>query len=138
MRKRADSGASRDRDGSFRQCLGVSSPVARHGWTDQKGGGGGRALRSDDDQGGDQFAGSDEGGAIANLSRMPQERRLDALRLSRYGRIRAQNTTFRLGPDDHARLAEAARLYGMRPNVLARVVTVRGVDRALREAASAR
>jgi hypothetical protein len=45
-----------------------------------------------------------------------------------------RQVNFRLGEGEHARLAEAARLFGMRPNVLARVLTVRGVDRALREA----
>ena len=45
-----------------------------------------------------------------------------------------RQVNFRLGDDEHARLLEAARLFGMRPNVLARVLTVRGVDRALIEA----
>ena len=130
------------------------------------------------------FRSPDDGELIPNLSRMPQERWLDALRpLSRAGRRRAANTVgmdkirdataligelmveddaararafaappvqlpsgdppptgarrqvnFRLGPGEHARLIEAARVFGMRPNVLARVLTVRGVDRALREA----
>ena len=122
---------------------------------------------------------------VPNLSRLPEERWLDALRpLSRNDRIRAQNTVpvqkvpvvtafigdliseeaaartravapprsqipvgdppapneprrqvnFRLGEGEHGRLAEAARLFGMRPNVLARVLVVRGVDRALRDA----
>ena len=44
-----------------------------------------------------------------------------------------RQVNFRLGPGEHARLIEAARVFGMRPNVLARVLTVRGVDRALRE-----
>lgn len=126
----------------------------------------------------------DGGEPIPDLSRMPEDRWLDALRpLSRNGRIRAQNTlspqkagvvmaligellledgevrararaappprmpsgdppprearrqvNFRLGAGEHARLTEAARAYGMRPNVLARVLTVRGVERALRDA----
>jgi hypothetical protein len=39
-----------------------------------------------------------------------------------------------LAPLRHAtRLAEAARLFAMRPTTLARVLTVRGVDRALHE-----
>lgn len=45
-----------------------------------------------------------------------------------------RQVNFRLGPGEHARLVEAARLFGMRPNTLARVLVVRGVDRALREA----
>ena len=40
----------------------------------------------------------------------------------------------RLGPEEHARLVEAPGLFGMQPSVLARVLTVRGVARALREA----
>ncbi len=40
--------------------------------------------------------------------------------------------SFRLG--EHERLLEAARLFGMRLAVLARVLTVRGVDCALRDA----
>ena len=40
---------------------------------------------------------------------------------------------FRLGPDEHARLREVARLFGMPPTTLARVLTVRGVDAALYE-----
>ena len=121
---------------------------------------------------------------IPDLSRLPEEQWLDALRpLSHNDRIRAQNTVslqrvsvatacigelsleeaaarwrattappapmpvgdpppnqprrqvnFRLGESEHARLGEAARLFGMRPNVLARVLVARGVDRALRDA----
>ena len=37
---------------------------------------------------------------------------------------------FRLGPQEHARLVEAAELFAMRPTTLARTLTVRGVDRA--------
>ena len=160
------------------------------------------ALSSDDNGGddcGDESAASDEvqaprddayfrspddGQLIPNLSRMPEERWLEALRpLNPYQRRRAANTVgmakirtataligqlmldddaararafatppvalssgdpppkgarrqvnFRLGPGEHARLIEAARVFGMRPNVLARLLTVRGVDRALREA----
>jgi hypothetical protein len=40
---------------------------------------------------------------------------------------------FRLGPDEHARLAEAAELFAMRPTALARVLTMRGVNRVLYE-----
>lgn len=40
---------------------------------------------------------------------------------------------FRLGHDEYERLAEAARLFAMRPTTLARVLTMRGVDRALHE-----
>ena len=135
---------------------------------------------ADDDM---YFRSPDDGTLIPNLSRMPKERWLDALRpLNRIGRSRAVNTlsqdkvrhamaltgqliveddaarprfaappvqlpsgdpppmgarrqvNFRLGPGEHARLIEAARVYGMRPNVLARLLTVRGADRALREA----
>lgn len=49
-------------------------------------------------------------------------------------RVRGRQVSFRLGPDEHARLLEAARTYGMRPAVLARLLTVRGVDRALYDA----
>jgi hypothetical protein len=130
------------------------------------------------------FRSPDDGRLIPNLSRLPEERWLEALRpLNRSGRSRAANTVgmdkirdaialigqlaleddaarvrafaappvqlpsgdppptgarrqvnFRLGPGEHARLIEAARVFGMRPNVLARLLTVRGVDRALREA----
>lgn len=129
------------------------------------------------------FRSPDDGQLIPDLSRMPEERWLEALRpLSRVGRSRAMSmlgqdrirramelsgqlileddaarppfvappvqlpsgdppptgarrqVNFRLGPGEHARLIEAARVFGMRPNVLARLLTVRGVDRALREA----
>lgn len=40
---------------------------------------------------------------------------------------------FRLGPQEHARLVEAAKLFAMRPATLARTLTVRGVERALYE-----
>ena len=45
----------------------------------------------------------------------------------------SRQVNFRLGPNEHARLREAAPLFGMRPTALARVLTVRGVDRALYE-----
>ena len=45
-----------------------------------------------------------------------------------------RQVNFRLGAGEHARLIEAARLFGMRPNMLARLLTVRGVDRALSDA----
>lgn len=132
------------------------------------------------------FRSPDDGQLIPNLSRLPEERWLEALRpLNSFQRRRAANTVgmaktgdaialigqlmleddaaragafsappvplplpsgdpppkgarrqvnFRLGPGEHARLMEAARVFGMRPNVLARLLTVRGVDRALREA----
>ena len=48
-------------------------------------------------------------------------------------RGRGPQINFRLGPDEHTRLLEAARLFGMRPTSLARLLTVRGVDRALYE-----
>ncbi len=45
----------------------------------------------------------------------------------------SRQVNFRLGPDAHERLLEAARLFEMRPSALARLLTVRGVDRALYE-----
>lgn len=45
----------------------------------------------------------------------------------------SRQISFRLGPDEHASLVEAARLFAMRPTTLARVLTVRGVSRALYE-----
>ena len=48
-------------------------------------------------------------------------------------RGRGPQINFRLGRDEHARLLEAARLFGMRPTSLARLLTVRGVERALYE-----
>ena len=130
------------------------------------------------------LADDSDGDRIPNLSQLPQEEWLEALRpLCRNDRIRAQNTlplaripeamivlselasqeyaarararmagparlpagdppppgarrqvNFRLGTGEHARLVEASRLYGMSPTVLARLLTIRGVDRALREA----
>ena len=43
----------------------------------------------------------------------------------------SHQVNFRLGPEEHARLVEAARDYGLRPGTFARVLTVRGVDAAL-------
>ena len=40
---------------------------------------------------------------------------------------------FRLSADEHARLTQLARAFGMRPGPLARLLTVRGVERALYE-----
>lgn len=40
---------------------------------------------------------------------------------------------FRLGLEDHARLTEAAGLFGVRPATLARILAVRGVNAALAE-----
>jgi hypothetical protein len=40
---------------------------------------------------------------------------------------------FRLSADEHARLTQVARAFGMRPGPLARLLTVRGVERALYE-----
>lgn len=45
----------------------------------------------------------------------------------------SRQVNFRLGPDEHARLAEAAKLFAMRPTTLARTLTMRGVARALYE-----
>jgi hypothetical protein len=50
----------------------------------------------------------------------------------------SRQVNFRLGPNEHARLREAARLFAMRPTTLARVLTARGVDRALYEERRAR
>jgi hypothetical protein len=44
-----------------------------------------------------------------------------------------RQVNFRLSPDEHARLLRAARAFGMRPGALARLFTVRAVDRALYE-----
>jgi|GEM_PF-6829329 len=49
-------------------------------------------------------------------------------------RRRAHQMNFRLAPDEYDRLAEAAKLFAMSPTTLARVLTARGVDRALYEA----
>ena len=49
-----------------------------------------------------------------------------------------RQVNFRLGPDEHARLRNAAELFGMPPTTLARVLTVRGVDAALYEERAAR
>ena len=45
----------------------------------------------------------------------------------------SRQVNFRLGPDEHSRLVEAARMYGLRPGTFARLLTVRGVDAALYE-----
>lgn len=50
------------------------------------------------------------------------------------GRGAGRQVGFRLGPTEHERLAQAARLHGVRPATLARMLTVRGVEAALREA----
>jgi hypothetical protein len=44
-----------------------------------------------------------------------------------------RQVNFRLGAAEYERLMAAARLFAMRPATLARVLTVRGVDRALYE-----
>jgi hypothetical protein len=44
-----------------------------------------------------------------------------------------RQVSFRLGAEEHDRLAAAGRLFAMRPSTLARVLTMRGVDRALYE-----
>ena len=49
-----------------------------------------------------------------------------------------RQVNFRLSTGEHVRLLEAARLFGMRPNALARLLTMRGADRALAEARSDR
>jgi hypothetical protein len=45
----------------------------------------------------------------------------------------SRQINFRLGPAEHADLLKAARLFGMRPTTLARLLTVRGVNGALYE-----
>jgi hypothetical protein len=45
----------------------------------------------------------------------------------------SRQVNFRLGPGEYARLVEAAELYALRPAALARLLTVRGIDRALYE-----
>ncbi len=45
----------------------------------------------------------------------------------------SQQINFRLGPNEHARLVAASKLFAMRPTTLARVLTMRGVERALYE-----
>lgn len=44
-----------------------------------------------------------------------------------------RQVNFRLSADEHARLTQAARAFGMRPGALARLLTVRAVDRTLYE-----
>ena len=44
-----------------------------------------------------------------------------------------RQVNFRLSADEHARLTQVARAFGMRPGPLARLLTVRGVERALYE-----
>ena len=133
---------------------------------------------------GDEGVADDGAERIPDLSKLPQDQWLDALRpLSFHDRIRAQNTlpqhkvgfaialvgelmsderaarvgpipappipipvgdppprgprrqvNFRLGPGEHARLLDVAGMFAMRPNTLARLLVVRGVDRALRDA----
>lgn len=73
-----------------------------------------------------------EEGAERARARMAPPARLPSADPPPTGARRQVN--FRLGPGEHARLVEASRLFGMSPTVLARVLTVRGVDRALREA----
>lgn len=75
---------------------------------------------------------------IRDLDALAQEDWPEALRPPRpwtrtlaTGRLRT--VSFRLGPDEHTRLLAAARLFGMRPTSLARLLTVRGVDPALHE-----
>jgi hypothetical protein len=70
-------------------------------------------------------------GALPAAPRMPSGAAAPARGSSR-------QVNFRLGPEEHARLVEAARAYGMRPGTFARVLTVRGVDAALYEERRAR
>ena len=48
-------------------------------------------------------------------------------------RAPARQISFRLDADEYGRLCAAAELYSLRPTTLARVLTTRGVDRALYE-----
>ena len=66
-------------------------------------------------------------GALPPVTRMPA-------RAAAPVRGSSRQVNFRLGPEEHARLAEAARAYGLRPGTFARVLTVRGVDAALYDA----
>lgn len=52
-------------------------------------------------------------------------------------RAPSRQLNFRIGPEGYERLGEAARLFGVRPTTLARMLVTRGVDAALREAAAA-
>ena len=45
----------------------------------------------------------------------------------------SRQVNFRLGPEEHSRLVEAALVYGLRPGTFARLLTVRGVDAAMYE-----
>ena len=49
------------------------------------------------------------------------------------GRGSRRQVNFRLSADEHAGLTRVARAFGMRPGPLARLLTVRGVERALYE-----
>ena len=71
-----------------------------------------------------------DGTAVARAEAAPPPR-MPAGALPARGSSRQLN--YRLSAHEHARLLEAARLFGMRPTTLARVLTVRGVDRALYE-----
>ena len=72
-----------------------------------------------------------EGGAARTRARQVPPPRMPRGAPPTKGSLRQVN--FRLGPDEHARLREAARLFGMPPTTLARVLTVRGVNAALYE-----
>lgn len=45
----------------------------------------------------------------------------------------SRQVNFRLGPGEHAQLVEAAELFALRPAALARLLTVRGVERVMYE-----
>jgi hypothetical protein len=78
------------------------------------------------------------GEPIPALDRIPKDRCRQVLKPLRDDtRRRARNATqsdvITAGPGEHARLLEAASLFAMTPTTLARVLTVRGVERALYE-----
>lgn len=67
----------------------------------------------------------------------PRERPVPVPRTPRAGpppaRGASRQVSFRLGAHEHAQLVRAAGLFALRPAVLARLLTVRGVERALYE-----
>ncbi len=72
----------------------------------------------------------DDGAAVERAQSAPPPR-LPAGALPATASSRQVN--FRLGPREYARLERAAELFAARPTTLARMLTVRGVDRVLYE-----